>query len=237
MLKVQAKPTTPLHLAQALTIKQGCVGSEFSEYRIGLARGLAAMRGPTTVYQEKDIEALWSIKTLFQNYTGISRENENQPWNSAYQIPLLQAHDEWTTNKGVRGPTFTSVIKALCRPSTNAEIRENYDRLGGNLQSLYTVPFFFSLALSRPHALGIVGSLASGNFGAFSDLDLAVSPGLLTESVRERLRSKIRYSEADLFIYSEGYPVIWLNRDDHFFLRQQPDYLRRLVSSRLPIPN
>ena len=39
---------------------------------LGLARGLTTMRGPATVYQEKDIDALWMIKELFQKITGIN---------------------------------------------------------------------------------------------------------------------------------------------------------------------
>lgn len=238
-MHVQSRPVTPLRFAHALTDKLRCQGPEFRDYRIGLARGLTAMRGPTTIYQEKDINALWTVRELFQKFTGMSRDNheaDEMRWQTAYQDSLMSAHEEWRTEKGVVGVVFTSVLKALCRPSTNQEILTNYDRLGQKLQALFTNSRFLSLSLAKPQDLGIVGSLASGNFGAFSDLDLAIKPGRSAENLRIRLWEKIRGQGIDLFVYREGFPVIWLNPVDLTLLRHETSYLRLLVGTKQTIP-
>lgn len=196
------------------------------------------MKGPDTVYHEGDIKALWSIKELFQNFTGMNRDNygTEMRWQTKYGHSLLATREEWKEEKGVDGVVLTSVLKALCRPCTNAEISENYDRLGQKLQSLFTNPTFFSFSLARPQDLGIVGSLASGNFGAFSDLDLAIKPGSLAENTRSRFREKVGNYGIDLFVYREGYPVIWLNQTDLTLLRYETNYLRLFIGSKQITP-
>lgn len=237
-MQIQSRPITPLRFAHALTDKLRCQGPEFRDYRINLARGLTAMRGPTTVYQERDINALWTVKELFQNFTGMNRDShgEEMRWENKDGHSLFAAREEWKTEKSVDGVVLTSVLKAICRPCTNTEIRENYDRLAQKLQALFTNPTFFSFSLARPRDLGIVGSLASGNFGAFSDLDLAIKPGSLAENTRSRFREKVRNFGIDLFVYREGYPVIWLNQADLTLLRHETSYLRLFIGSKQIIP-
>ena len=100
-MPVQSCPITSLRFAHALTDKLKCRGPEFRDYRLGLARGLTTMRGPATVYQEKDIDALWTIKELFQKITGINRDSygKEMRWETRYEHSLLAAREEWKKRK------------------------------------------------------------------------------------------------------------------------------------------
>lgn len=218
---------TPREIAKALASRLGCAGPDHSYFRSSLANGLGAMSSPATRFSSTSSEEIAKLLALFQKATGISRAKVHGEYNGNYADQYITARDEWSRVNNVRNDVLASLFKTMARPCNNDEIEARLKKCGDDLARVLSSPQFLSFIRTQPNGLGLAGSLATGNFGGFSDVDLIVSQDNVAAHVFEELKEACRDFGVDLFHDStlERKKAIWLSALEVQTFRYVPDFL------------
>lgn len=221
------RPMSPRTVAGNLALSLGCSGPDYSYFRSSLANGLGAMSGPATRFSSTSSGEIAKLLTLFQKATGISRAKVHGEYNGNYADQYITARDEWIRINNVRNDVLASLLKTMARPCTNDEIEARLKKCGADLARVLSTPQFYSFIDTQPNELALAGSLATGNFGGFSDVDLIVSQDNVAAHVFEGLKEACRDSGVDLFhdLTLERRKAIWLSKLEVQTFRLLPDFL------------
>jgi len=232
-------PVSTCALANLITGKMGINRPEYGMFRQSITRCLDMMRGPDTKYDTGDVAALFKIHERFQSWMGISREEPKGNINISKEALYEKALLGWLKVKQAPDNEYSySLMKALSRPCTDAEIARNFDLQGRRLKGLFSYEVFMTTVQKHGLRIGFAGSIAEGTFDAFSDIDLCwlTKDGSNVLPFRPTMMSNMGNAwSVDIWYGNivsswdkkmvDG-PVIWLTKEELQAFASKPGYLR-----------